>query len=71
MQYVGCSRVVGPKLSQESGESVAEHILRSGPKKNKRRVTITFTAEQCYITDMIYRVSHCHGILKYSIITHG
>ena len=46
-----------PVLSQVKAEEVAKSTVRKGYKTNKRRVTMTFTPEKIYITDMIYSVS--------------
>ena len=56
LQYIGCTLVVGPKLVPGRGESVVERLLKAAPRKNKRRITITITPEEIYITDMMYRV---------------
>lgn len=47
---------MGPKLVPGRGERVVESLLKAAPRRNKRRVTITMTPEDIYVTDMTYRV---------------
>ena len=56
-QYVGCTLVVSPTYSTAKAVELAKSIVKKCRKTNKRRVTLTFTAETIYISDMIYRVS--------------
>ena len=56
-KFKPCNRDTPPVLSQVKAEEVAKSTVRKGYKTNKRRVTMTFTPEKIYITDMIYSVS--------------
>ena len=55
-QYIGCTVVRGLELLPGEGERLAHSLLRTAPRSNKRRVTITLTPESVYISDMIHRV---------------
>ena len=46
----------GLELLPGEGERLAHSLLRTAPRSNKRRVTITLTPESVYISDMIHRV---------------
>ena len=56
-QYVGCRLVVSPTLPTTKALALAKTVVKKSRKSNKRRVTMTFTAETVYVSDMMYRVS--------------
>ena len=50
---------MSPTLPPEKASEVAKAIVKRGPRRNKRRVSLIITPEESFVMDTTYRVSQC------------
>ena len=51
-QFVGQTNVAAPKFGPNESEVTTRRLLKTAPRRCRKRLTLTFTVDHLYVTDM-------------------